>query len=212
MKVEERNSRINDESKNLKINDEKEAKPTEKISGKPSMKKKKVKETIIEDDQNDSLINELADFLNGTSDAKQEETEHEQRQSLNQAILNEFHEIVVVPQTQLVNANASRKSPQSFREITEKQILSQNNEINNQNEKKDNENEEEQGPPVNFEYLQQVNDKRPQTSYGGLSARQKSLHNSLRQKSSKIDNKKGNNDNPFGMKNRLSEMKHFFNN
>jgi len=31
-----------------------------------------------------------------------------------------------------------------------------------------------------------VNSKRPQTSYGGLSARQKSLQKSLRQKSSKV--------------------------
>jgi hypothetical protein len=31
-----------------------------------------------------------------------------------------------------------------------------------------------------------VNSKRPQTSYGGISARQKSLQKSLRQKSSKV--------------------------
>jgi len=156
-----------------------------------------VKETIIDDDQNDSLINELAELLNGTSDVKQDELENDQRNSAHQAILNEFPDMVV-PQ------NVSRKSPQSFREITEKQIQLQNKEINN-------ENEEEQGPPVNFEHLQQVNDKRPQTSYGGLSERKKSMQNNLRQMSSKVDNKKTDSDNPFGMKNRLSEMKHFFN-
>ncbi len=40
-------------------------------------------------------------------------------------------------------------------------------------------------PRINFAQLQEVNSKRPQTSYGGISARQKSLQNSLRQRSSK---------------------------
>lgn len=63
--------------------------------------------------------------------------------------------------------------------------------------------------------MQLVNEKRPQTSYGGISARQKSLQNSLRQKSSKIESiegKKSDLSNPFGIKNKLSQMKHFFNN
>lgn len=40
-------------------------------------------------------------------------------------------------------------------------------------------------PRINFAQLQQVNSRRPQTSYGGISARQKSLQQSLRQMSSK---------------------------
>jgi hypothetical protein len=35
-----------------------------------------------------------------------------------------------------------------------------------------------------------VNSKRPQTSYGGISARQRSLQKSLRQKSSKVGHEK----------------------
>jgi hypothetical protein len=61
--------------------------------------------------------------------------------------------------------------------------------------------------------MQLVNEKRPQTSYGGITARQKSLQNSLRQKSSKVenkDNKQGELENPFGIKNKLSQIKHFF--
>jgi hypothetical protein len=61
--------------------------------------------------------------------------------------------------------------------------------------------------------MQQVNEKRPQTSYGGITARQKSLQNSLRQMSSKVenkDNKQGEMQNPFWIKNKLSQMKHFF--
>ena len=43
--------------------------------------------------------------------------------------------------------------------------------------------------------MKHFNEKRPQTSHGGFEARQKSLQNSLRQMSSKIDNKnKENND------------------
>jgi hypothetical protein len=38
-------------------------------------------------------------------------------------------------------------------------------------------------PRINFHHLQMVNMKRPQTSYGGISARQKNLQNSLKRKS-----------------------------
>jgi hypothetical protein len=42
-----------------------------------------------------------------------------------------------------------------------------------------------------------VNSKRPQTSYGGISARQKSLQKSLRQKSSKL---------PFNPQNKIEDL------
>jgi hypothetical protein len=118
----------------------------------------------------------------------------------------------------------TRNQPQrNFLEINEKQIISsstnnlQNNNINNIN----NYDDVEEGPPINYEHFQQVNSKRPQTSYGGISARQKSLQNSLRQMSSKIEDKceneitefnKGNFNNPFVMKNKLNQLKFNFNN
>ncbi len=49
---------------------------------------------------------------------------------------------------------------------------------------------------INFGRLQKVNSKRPQTSYGGLLARQKSLQKSLRQQSS----------NSYGRMNRNEEL------
>jgi len=50
--------------------------------------------------------------------------------------------------------------------------------------------------------LKKVNSQRPQTSYGGLSERQKSLQLSLRQIGSKLENNKKNNDEEY------SKLKH----
>lgn len=77
------------------------------------------------DDQNDSLINELADFLNGTPnkyDYKESNVDHVNNENdLNKAIINDNS-------VEYINQN-SKKTQQNFREITEKQILQSNNEI-----------------------------------------------------------------------------------
>lgn len=134
---------------------------------------------------------------------------------LDNAIINTDRQI------QLDLKNTRNQPQRNFLEINEKQIISSStNNLQNINNIKNYEDVED-GPPINYEHFQQVNSKRPQTSYGGISARQKSLQNSLRQKSSKIEDKKekennifnkGSFINPFGIKNKLNQLKYFFNN
>jgi len=91
------------------------------------------------DDQNDSLINDLADFLNGTSEKKQhindntnvDQVENDNNNSLNRAVvINDIEE----SNSDKHNEFRSQKSPQNFREITEKQILQSTEMINNKYE------------------------------------------------------------------------------
>jgi len=131
---------------------------------------------------------------------------------LNNAVLKNDYEL----QKFDVETKKKRNLPQNeFFKINEKQIISSSssNVNNNYNNIYGNDDGEE-GPPINYEHFQQVNSKRPTTSYGGISARQKSLQNSLRQKSSRQDDKGEKNlINPFGMKNKLSKMnENFFGN
>lgn len=88
------------------------------------------------DDQNDSLIDELADFLNGTPENKDNKMdkdnfnhiENENNISLNKAIvINENEEL----STDKHIKSQNHKNPQSFIQITEKQILQSSQEINN---------------------------------------------------------------------------------
>jgi hypothetical protein len=91
------------------------------------------------DDQNDSLINELADFLNGTSEKKQhindntnvDQVENDNNNSLNRAVvINDNEESISEKQKEY----KSQKIPNKFREITEKQILQSTQDINNKSQ------------------------------------------------------------------------------
>jgi len=172
----------------------------------------------IIDDQNDSLIDDLADFLNNENPKKRNEEKkideieiQEENNQLDDALLennisdNQEQDNKILKSTRNVQQN-------DFISINERQIVSSStNNFNNLMSC------EEEGPPINYEHYQQVNSKRPQTSYGGISARQKSLQKNLKQKSMKED---GNvdgpdmnqfNQNPFAMKNKLCQIKYFFN-
>lgn len=134
---------------------------------------------------------------------------------LDNAVINNESEDEIVPQQPKITRN---KAKMNFLEINEKQIISSStNNINNNIIHHD---DMEEGPPINYEHYQQVNCKRPQTSYGGISARQKSLQNSLRQMSSKNDDAQEKNKieynknlgNPFDLRNKLTKMKNLFGN
>ena len=56
-----------------------------------------------------------------------------------------------------------------------------NNSINNEEENKS-EDDIEPDPRINFEHINQLNQKRPQTSYGGLNTRRKNLQTALQGK------------------------------
>ena len=102
------------------------------------------------------------------------------------------------------------------KEKEDEDYLKQKNEKKYEGEKEkimEEEEEVEADPDINFERIAHVNSARPQTSYGGISDRKRSLQKSLRQQSSKIFNRNNFNinpisNNPFNMlsSNRLSEM------
>ena len=52
-------------------------------------------------------------------------------------------------------------------------------------------------PNINFEKLASLNSARPQTSYGGISERKRSLQKNMRQQSSKLCDRISSNDNNF---------------
>ena len=171
------------------------------------------------------MIVELADFLNNenTSKSKNEfkkqdnfDKSKEEYNKLDNALNYNNSDQPFLREEISYSRNTGQKN---FVEINEMQIISSSsNNLNNNNFINYNDVCEE-GPPINYEHFQHVNSKRPQTSYGGLSARQKSLQNSIRQISSKNDEREenmisnSNNDfrknyiNTFGLKNKLNQIK-----
>ena len=179
------------------------------------------------------MIEELANFLNNDNTSKaKKECKEQDKLDLSKKDINNLDNLINIndyeqPFIAEEIKNTRNTAQKNFLEINEKQIISSStNNLNNNNLINYNDVCEE-GPPINYEHFQQVNSKRPQTSYGGLSARQKSLQNSLRQLSSKYDDRQENNYhinpnnnidfrknyiNPFEMKNKLNQIKYLFNN
>lgn len=180
------------------------------------------------------MIEELADFLNNENPSKIKKDTNTIRIDIEKHDnFKNSHEVNTDQDNAVLNTDLhlhndlknTRNQPQrNFLEINEKQIISSStNNLQNYNNNNNiiNNDDIDEGPPINYEHFQQVNSKRPQTSYGGISARQKSLQNSLRHISSKLEEKKenevsefnkGNFINPFGMKNKLNQIKFNFNN
>jgi hypothetical protein len=52
--------------------------------------------------------------------------------------------------------------------------------LNNVEGKNEESKKSEITPEINFQHMQMVNSKRPQTSYGGIQARQKNLKDSMK--------------------------------
>jgi len=108
---------------------------------------------------------------------------------------------------QVESKNTRNHACNDFIQINEKQIISSStnyvNNVMNRNE--------DEGLPINYEHFQQVTSKRPQTSYGGIVDRQKSLQKSLQQKSYKSEAEDNNFMGSYGMKNRLWQVKYHFN-
>ena len=84
------------------------------------------------DDQNDSLINELADFLNGTPNKYDEENKETNADLANNE--NDLNKAIINDPIEEPKKKNFLKSQQNFREISEQQILQSNNEINNDQE------------------------------------------------------------------------------
>ena len=112
-------------------------------------------------DQNDSLIEELADFLNNENPSKsikEQENLNKLEKSLEENVLDKAVINIDSDHPNIVEEKkvTRNKAQMNFLEINEKQIISSSTNNLNNNNIMINYEDFEEGPPINYEHFQQV--------------------------------------------------------
>ena len=96
-------------------------------------------------------------------------------------LIEENNDSFIDELTDILNDVNNNKNINQQQIILEDSKDNLNNSINNEEENKS-EDDIEPDPRINFEHINQLNQKRPQTSYGGLNTRRKNLQTALKGK------------------------------
>ena len=96
-------------------------------------------------------------------------------------LIEENNDSFIDELTDILNDVNNNKNINQQQIILEDSKDNLNNSINNEEENKS-EDDIEPDPRINFEHINQLNQKRPQTSYGGLNTRRKNLQTALQGK------------------------------
>ena len=96
-------------------------------------------------------------------------------------LIEENNDSFIDELTDILNDINNNKNINQQQIILEDSKDNLNNSINNEEENKS-EDDIEPDPRINFEHINQLNQKRPQTSYGGLNTRRKNLQTALKGK------------------------------